>query len=171
MDGSTILKQLMWFSRWFCSFWAALRSRFYFLVSTWNTTSFPCRFLDLGSERTDILLGNLRSLTGILYFQSTGINHFKTIYLFIQNLHIWLYYSRQGVCVGSLCCVRLFANPWAVAKQPPPSKGFSRQEYWSGFPFSLPGDLLNPGIEPRSLCLLHCRWDIRWAIREAHSRQ
>ena len=27
---------------------------------------------------------------------------------------------------------------------------FSRQEYWSGLPFSSPKDLLNPGIEPRS---------------------
>ena len=28
--------------------------------------------------------------------------------------------------------------------------GFSRQEYWSGWPCPLPGDLPNPGIEPRS---------------------
>ena len=28
--------------------------------------------------------------------------------------------------------------------------GFSRQEYWSGLPCPSPGDLLNPGIEPRS---------------------
>ena len=28
--------------------------------------------------------------------------------------------------------------------------GFSRQEYWSGLPFPLPGDLTDPGIEPRS---------------------
>ena len=27
--------------------------------------------------------------------------------------------------------------------------GFSRQEYWSGWPFPSPGDLPNPGIEPR----------------------
>ena len=27
---------------------------------------------------------------------------------------------------------------------------FSRQEYWSGLPCPPPGDLLNPGIEPRS---------------------
>ena len=27
---------------------------------------------------------------------------------------------------------------------------FSRPEYWSGQPFPFPGDLLNPGIEPRS---------------------
>ena len=27
---------------------------------------------------------------------------------------------------------------------------FSRPEYWSGLPFPSPGDLSNPGIEPRS---------------------
>ena len=30
---------------------------------------------------------------------------------------------------------------------------FSRPEYWSGYPFSSPGDLPNPGIEPRSSAL------------------
>ena len=41
-------------------------------------------------------------------------------------------------------------DPWTVAYQVPPSMGFSRQEYWSGLPFPSPGDLPNPGIEPRS---------------------
>ena len=36
---------------------------------------------------------------------------------------------------------------WTVAYQAPPSRGFSRQEYWSGLPFPSPGDLLDPGIE------------------------
>ena len=31
--------------------------------------------------------------------------------------------------------------------------GFSKQEYWSGLPFPPPGDLPNPGIEPRSPAL------------------
>ena len=31
--------------------------------------------------------------------------------------------------------------------------GFSRQEYWSGVPFPSPGDLPDPGIEPRSPAL------------------
>ena len=31
--------------------------------------------------------------------------------------------------------------------------GFSRQEYWSGLPFPSPGDLPDPGMEPRSLAL------------------
>ena len=55
--------------------------------------------------------------------------------------------------VKSLSCVRLFATPWTIAYQTPPSMGFSRQEYWSGLPFPPPGDLPNPGIEPRSLAL------------------
>ena len=43
-----------------------------------------------------------------------------------------------------------FATPWTVAHQAPPSMGFSRQEYWSGWPFPSPGDLPDPGIKPRS---------------------
>ena len=31
--------------------------------------------------------------------------------------------------------------------------GFSKQEYWSGLPFPSPGDLPDPGIEPRSPAL------------------
>ena len=46
--------------------------------------------------------------------------------------------------------VRLFATPWTSSLPAPPSMGFSRQEYWSGLPFPSPGDLPNPGIEPRS---------------------
>ena len=53
------------------------------------------------------------------------------------------------VKVKSLSRVRLFATPWTVAYQAPPSMGFFRQEYWSGFPFPSPGDLPNPGVEPR----------------------
>ena len=49
--------------------------------------------------------------------------------------------------------VQLFATPWTVAYQVPPSMGFSRQEYWSGLPFPFPGDLPDPGIKPRSPAL------------------
>ena len=49
--------------------------------------------------------------------------------------------------------VRLFVTPWTVAYQAPLSVGFSRHEYWSGSPFPSPGDLSDPGIEPRSLAL------------------
>ena len=44
--------------------------------------------------------------------------------------------------------IQLFATPWIVAHQAPLSKGFPRQEYWSGLPFPSPGELLNPGVKP-----------------------
>ena len=57
------------------------------------------------------------------------------------------------VKVKSLSRVQLFVTPWTIAHQAPLSMGFSRQEYWSGFPFLSPGDLSDPGIEPGS-CIL-----------------
>ena len=56
------------------------------------------------------------------------------------------------VFVKLLSRVRLFATPWTVAYQAPPSMEFSRQEYWSGLPFP-PVGLPDPGIEPRSPAL------------------
>ena len=49
--------------------------------------------------------------------------------------------------------VLLFVTPWTVARQAPLSMGFSRQEYWSGLPFSPPRDLPDPGNKPRSPAL------------------
>ena len=76
---------------------------------------------------------------------------------------------RQRSQRKSLSCVRLFATPWTVAYQAPPSVGFSRQEYWSGLPFPSPGDLPDPGIEPGSLP--HCRQMLQQATREARRPQ
>ena len=61
--------------------------------------------------------------------------------------------NRTCVCVKSLSRVRPFVILWTVAHQAPPSMGFSSQEYWSGLPFPSPGDLPDPGIEPRSPAL------------------
>ena len=51
--------------------------------------------------------------------------------------------------------VQLFATPWTVAHQAPLSRGFSRQEYWSGLPLPSPGNLLIQGLTLLLLCLLH----------------
>ena len=56
--------------------------------------------------------------------------------------------------VKSLSCVRLFATLWTIAYQPPPSMGFSREEYWSGLPFPSVGDLHDPETEPSSSTFL-----------------
>ena len=52
------------------------------------------------------------------------------------------------VCSVTSVVSNSFSTPWTVARQAPLSMGFFRQEYWSGVPFSPPGDLPNPGIEP-----------------------
>ena len=51
--------------------------------------------------------------------------------------------------VTKLCLT--LAIPWTVASQTSLSMGFSRQEYWSGLPFPIPGDLPYPGIKPSFL--------------------
>ena len=51
-------------------------------------------------------------------------------------------------------CPTLQPTPWTAGPQAPLSMGFSRQEYWSRLPFPSPGDLPDPGIEPRSPALL-----------------
>ena len=43
-------------------------------------------------------------------------------------------YRKKRKKGTSLSRVQLFATPWAVAYQAPPSVEFSRQEYWSGVP-------------------------------------
>ena len=58
--------------------------------------------------------------------------------------------SGSGL-VSKLC--QTLATPWTVACQAPLSMGFSRQEYWSGFPFPSPGDLPDQGIDPGSPAL------------------
>ena len=65
---------------------------------------------------------------------------------------------KWKVKVKSLSRARLLATPWTAAYQAPPSKGFSRQEYWSGVP--LPS-------WTRVSCIAG-RFFISWATREAH---
>ena len=56
------------------------------------------------------------------------------------------------VCVLSLFSrVQLCATLWTVAYQAILSVEFSRQEYCSGLPCPLPGDIPNQGIKPMSL--------------------
>ena len=58
-----------------------------------------------------------------------------------------------------LSCVRLFVTTWTVAHQAPLSVEFSRQEYWSGLPFSSPGIFLTQGSNLHLLWLLHWQAD------------
>ena len=53
------------------------------------------------------------------------------------------------VCLVAKLCLTL-CNPVDCSPQAPLSMAFSRQEYWSGLPFSSPGDLPDPGMESAS---------------------
>ena len=53
---------------------------------------------------------------------------------------------------GRSCCCLALCDPMDCSLPAPLSMGFPRQE-WSGLPFSSPGDLPDPGIEPESSAL------------------
>ena len=67
-------------------------------------------------------------------------------------LHFSNCFKNGGGLVTKSCPT--LETPWTVACQAPLSMEFSRQEYWSGLPFSFslpfPGNLPDPGIKPRS---------------------
>ena len=62
--------------------------------------------------------------------------------------NVALFYSGAHV-LSCFSPVQLFLTPWTVAHQAPLSVGLSRQGYQSGWPCPPPGDIPNPGIEPR----------------------
>ena len=80
-----------------------------------------------------------------------GIFQARVQSTFIQIISFHLHSNPIGLCVCQLLsCVPLFVTPWTIACQAPLSMEFSRQEYWSGLPFSSLEDLPDPGIELRS---------------------
>ena len=83
----------------------------------------------------------------VLFCFFIAINH--PLSSSFYHLFLWVL-SFLSEWVKLLSSVWLFATPWIIAYQAPPSMGFSRQEYWSGLPFLSPEDLPDPGIEPRS---------------------
>ena len=83
----------------------------------------------------------------------------------LPHVKIWALPSVPGLKVKWKCywlsCVWLFVTLWTVAHQAPLSMEFSRQEYWSGLPFSSAGDLPDPGIELQSLA-----WQAEFLLSE-----
>ena len=60
---------------------------------------------------------------------------------------------NQSLLLFSHSVISDFATPWTVALQALLSMEYSRQEYWTGLPFTPPGDLPDPGIKPESPAL------------------
>ena len=71
----------------------------------------------------------------------------------MSSLDFWkllrvLFKSPNESEVAQSCLT--FVTAWTIAYQASRSMGFSREKYQSGLPFPSPGDLPDPGIEPRS---------------------
>ena len=77
------------------------------------------------------------------------------------------HYRRKSEKWKLLSHVCPFETPGAVAHQASLSMRFSKQEYWSGLPFTSPGDLLKPGIELRVSCTAG-RFFTIWTTRKVH---
>ena len=75
----------------------------------------------------------IQDIFGHLRLKSSPVNNFCSVLCYVASVRT------------------ASVTPWTVARQAPLFMGFSRQEYWSGMPCHLPGDLLNPGIKPKSL--------------------
>ena len=72
-----------------------------------------------------------------------------TIYCekFFKRSHFTLWHAHL------LSHGQMFATLWTGACQAPLSIGFSRQEYWSGLPFSSPGDFSPPRDQTSVSCV------------------
>ena len=107
------------------------------------------------------------------------IHHTMTLLLYISTIFPpWR--QRVNLCISnpftvglgpdivksesqSFSHVWLFEIPWTIACPAPLSMEFSRQEHWRRLLFPSPGDLPQPGIEPRS------PFFTSWASREART--
>ena len=74
--------------------------------------------------------------------------YIKSYYKSMVSNTVWYRYMCM---LSHFTHVQFFVTPCTVAYEAPLFMGFCRQEYRSGLPFSSPGDLPNPGIEPASL--------------------
>ena len=78
--------------------------------------------------------------------------------LWVPFVCLWVFCPIPDLmCIHSVLCRAkslqsplTLSDPMDCSLPAPLSMGFSRQEYWSGLPCPLPGDLPDPGIEPMS---------------------
>ena len=78
------------------------------------------------------------------------------ILLMLDRLFCVCLFGIFGLCMLThFSHVWLLLNLWTIACQDPLSMGFSSQEYWSGLPCPLPGDLPDQASNSCLLCLLH----------------
>ena len=120
-----------------CQYFPKVAAAFYILINNMDisVTLHPCQHLmfclfNFSHSSKCIVVSYLYS--NFYFLMTNGIEQF---YICLVNICTFPF-MKVKVKMKSLSHVRLFATPWTVAYQAPPSMGFSRQEYWSGLLFS-----------------------------------
>ena len=94
---------------------------------------------------------------GNLLSQLTGVHWQPKAHVYITHRPILL------LLLNRFSRVRLCATPWTATHQASPSMGFSRQEHWSGLPFSPP--MHGPIVEPKPKLRTETDWtQLTWVI-------
>ena len=123
--------------------WGAIHPRLLCLHGTALLIETPLEKGAAGPERKTLKWGSPRWVDNPWKPTHTTGNVYLAQYILVSL------YNK----VKLLSHVGFFAIPWTIIYEASLSIGFSRQEYWSGLPFPSPGDLPDPGIEPRSPAL------------------
>ena len=100
-----------------------------------------------------ILLLPFNIILEVVITASRQAKEIKVIQIQREEVKLVLYADDMilYMCVLiSQSCLTLCDPMETVAHQAPLSMEFSRQESWSELPFPFPGDLPDPGIEPKS---------------------
>ena len=136
---SKILKLFNWLS--YSIYFLALVSCYFFLCSQTFYRSVKC------TEKVQSKFSHSENPCSLFP------DHESECYQNCRSLCVPSRHHAHPIKSETLGRVWLFPTPWTVAYQDPPSMGFSKQEYWSGLPFPSPGNIPDPGIEPRSPAL------------------
>ena len=87
----------------------------------------------------------------VTWSQSIHLHYSAALFLHIYSKWKQFCSNKHAFVSSHFSYVWLFLILWIIAQKAPLSMGFSRQEYWSGLLYPLPGHLPDLGIEPASL--------------------
>ena len=118
---------------------------FLFFIGNWNAK--------VGSQDVSGVTGKVghwvQNEAGQRVLSREHTGHSKHPFPSTQEITLHIDITRWSPCSHVWLC----GTPWTVSHQVPLSMEFSRQEYWSGWPFPSLGGLPDPAIEPRSSTL------------------